>query len=218
MMFTNACWDAYHVQVKITHEAISRIDALDTDEESKHFPLRHLQLVLSYLASDGLQGFGRALALLWGISKSACDEVAAVLKPVEENLRNAVVHCAHETVTFYGYTDARTTLLHFVEAQMGSPLTVEMQSRLLMTYHKLYGSESHGALFNSKTKLVNARRGWTRPRKRDKTVAVSAESASSEVQETGVEVPQVPAGSFSEEASSSSHPSSSSARWLDRLD
>lgn len=42
---------------------------------------------------------------------------------------------------------------------MGGQLTVEMQSRILMTYHKLYGSEANGALFDSKTQLNKCKEG-----------------------------------------------------------
>ena len=220
MMFTNDCWQAYYFLKNITQEAMAAIVSLDADEESKYFPLRHLQLVLFYLISYGLDGLGRSLALMWGFTKSATGNIADILRPVEEQLRNAVLRCAHESVMVLAYTDARATLLHFVEAQLGSPLTNVMQSRLLHSYHKLYGSLADGALFDSNTSILKAKRnGWTRrPRSMRNTVADSADTAPAEAQESE-EVPQVPADPAHAEASSTATRSSSAAsRWLDMLD
>jgi hypothetical protein len=158
---------AHYLVLKTLSDAIAVIESLEVDDEVKHFPLNHLRMAHEFLNSNGLQGSGRALAMLWGLAIASHQDVSAALKPVEECLRDTVISSAHDAVLYYDLReDARNAFIHFCEAQMGSPMDRQMQSRMLMAYQKLFGSVAQGALFDSKTKQLNCRRGWIRARKK----------------------------------------------------
>jgi hypothetical protein len=98
-------------------------------------------------------------------------EVGVALRPLETSLAEAVGKIAHKIACDQHWLNKdgpRAEFLRGCELQIGVPLTPRLRSRMLLTYHKMYGSaEKVGeALFNSKSYSHFLRKGSKRPGKK----------------------------------------------------
>jgi hypothetical protein len=101
-------------------------------------------------------------------NETAVYAVAEILKTLETSLAESVGKIAHEMAVeqhWLNKNGPRDEFLRGCEAQIETPLTPRLRSRLLLTYHKIYGSakQSGRALFNSKSYAHNLRKGYSRP-------------------------------------------------------
>jgi hypothetical protein len=96
-------------------------------------------------------------------------EVGLALRPVETSLAEAVGKKAHRMVVVHGWLNdlgPRNEYLRNCKEQFGPGImTPTLRSRLLLTYHKLYGSDAdtNEAEFHSKSYAKFLKKGYKRP-------------------------------------------------------
>jgi hypothetical protein len=128
------------------------------------------------LDSVDVHAFAKALLLVRQVASPAepDSEVALALRPLEISLAEAVGKSAHKMAIDQHWLNKdgpRAEFLRGCEVQFQNSLTPRLRSRMLLTYHKIYGSEEsegRGNLFNSKSFNVSSRRGHTRKKKETK--------------------------------------------------
>jgi hypothetical protein len=125
---------------------------------------------LAILRSDQRHSLGKAFLVVQKVASAAHREsvVGVALRPVELSLAEALGQKAHtqaEMEYWLNKNGARAEYIRCIESQIEQPLTPRLKSRLLLTYHKLYGSseKSSVGLFSSKAHAVSERKGFKRP-------------------------------------------------------
>jgi hypothetical protein len=108
------------------------------------------------------------LVRLHASNKAKGDVVADSLKALEKALAESVGRIAHKMALArlrVSHDGSRPEFLRGVELQCETPMTPRLHSRMLLTYHKLYGSDQSvgEALFNSKSHAHFLRKGYKRP-------------------------------------------------------
>ena len=125
---------------------------------------------LAILKSAETHSLGKAFLVVQKVASAAHREsvVALALRPVELSLAEALGQKAHtqaEMEYWLNKNGARAEYIRCIESQIEQPLTPRLQSRLLLTYHKLYGSSAKSSvgLFTSKAHAAFEKRGFKRP-------------------------------------------------------
>jgi hypothetical protein len=118
---------------------------------------------------DMPHAFAKALLLVRQVASPADPEsgVAKALRPLETSLAEAVGKRAHKMALHQHWLNKdgpRAEFLRGCELQLEVPMTPRLRSRMLLTYHKIYGSGEKvgGALFNSKSHIHFLRKGYKR--------------------------------------------------------
>jgi hypothetical protein len=98
------------------------------------------------------------------------------LRPLETSLAEVLCKQGHTAAGRNGWLNEsgsmRCEYVRYCEEECNQKLTPRVRSRLINTYHKLYGSaeQKGAALFNSKSYMHYLRKGYKRPGKKMKKV------------------------------------------------
>jgi hypothetical protein len=113
---------------------------------------------------------GKAFLVVQKVASAAHHEsvVASALRPVELSFAEALGQIAHRqagTDSWLNKNGPRSEFLRVIASEIGRPLTPRLQSRLLLSYHKVFGSseKTGGGLFTSKAHAAFERKGFKRP-------------------------------------------------------
>jgi hypothetical protein len=125
---------------------------------------------LAILKSAETHSLGKAFLVVQKVASAAHQEsvVALALRPVELSLAEALGQKAHTQAGmdfWLNKNGARSEFLRVIESEIEQLLTPRMQSRLLLSYHKVFGSsaKSGEGLFTSKAHAAFEKRGFKRP-------------------------------------------------------
>jgi len=128
---------------------------------------------LAILKSAETHSLGKAFLVVQKVASAAHQEsvVASALRPVELSFAEALGQKAHRqagTDSWLNKNGARSEFLRVIESEIERPLTPRLQSRLLLSYHKVFGSsaKSGEGLFTSKAHAAFERKGFKRPGKK----------------------------------------------------
>jgi hypothetical protein len=132
--------------------------------------------VNAIMLSGAEQSIAQALLTVRDVASPAVvgSEVALALRPLERSLAVAFVKVAHNTARDRHWVNKdgpRAEFLRDCELEFGKQLTPRLRSRMLLTYHKVYGpkEKADAALFSSRSCKVKERKGYARPARRKKT-------------------------------------------------
>jgi hypothetical protein len=132
--------------------------------------------VNAIMLSGAEQSIAQALLTVRDVASPAAvgSEVALALRPLETSLAVAFVKVVHNTARAQHWANKdgpRAEFLRGCELQFDKLLTPRLRSRMLLTYHKVYGSKekADAALFSSRACKLKERKGYPRPARRKKT-------------------------------------------------
>ena len=141
------------------------------------------------LRANQPHSLGKAFLVVHKVASAADrqSDVGVALRPVETSFAEAMGQQAHKQAVSDHWLNKnggpRGEYLRSIEAEIGQELTPQLKSRVLLTYHKLYGSSERPgeSLFNSKSYNYFLRKGYKRPgRKQPKETKGEFKSVSNE--------------------------------------
>jgi hypothetical protein len=159
------------IQVKEPLQALAaiRITSCCSEEDSRTIN-RVKNVARAIIEFGDKHCIGQAFLVVNAVASPAHpdSEIAQALRPIEWSLAEAMGKAAHERACkkhWLNKDGPRAEFLRGCEEQFEKELTPQLRSRLLLTYHKIYGSaEKLGeALFNSKSYGHYLRKGYKRP-------------------------------------------------------
>ena len=125
---------------------------------------------LAILRSDEPHSLGKAFLVVQKVASAAHREsvVALALRPVELSLAEALGQKAHTQAGmdfWLNKNGARSEFLRVHESEIEQPLTPRLRSRVLLAYHKIFGSseKSSEGLFSPKAHAAFEKKGYKRP-------------------------------------------------------
>jgi hypothetical protein len=136
------------LQPHVVVEQITRGSADNRDWTTIKQVQREVRSFLGAVSDDGMackHRFAKAMLRVRGVASPAepDSDIAIALRPLETSLAEAVGKEAHRLALAQHWLNKdgpRAEFLRGVEAQIEVPLTPRLRSRMLLTYHKIYGS------------------------------------------------------------------------------